>query len=61
MKIITIIGINSCILVVYYTLSARYQFAIIEPEGIILEPGETFASPEAALKEGKETINAVWG
>jgi hypothetical protein len=61
MKILTIIGINNCILVVYYTSSACYQFAIIEPEGIIVEPGEIFASPEAALREGKETIDAVWG
>jgi predicted RNase H-like HicB family nuclease len=61
MKIINIIGINNYTLVVYYTSSACYQFAIIDEEGIILEPGEIFYTPEAALQEGKETIEAVWG
>jgi hypothetical protein len=61
MKIITIIGIKNCTLVVYYSSRESYQFAIIDEEGIILEPGDIFSAPEHAEKEGREIINAVSG
>lgn len=58
MKLIKIIGINNCTLVVYQTSEDYYyQFAIIDEEGIILEPGDIFATSEDAEEEGREIIN----
>lgn len=56
-KIIKIIGINHCTLVIYQILADSYQFAIIDREGIILEPGDIFSTLESAEEEGREIIN----
>jgi len=61
MKIGHLISINGAILMVYYTRSKCYQYALAFYDGSIYQLNELYYTAEEALKVGIESIKIVIG
>ena len=61
MKIDLITGIENKTLVVFYTNSKCWQFAVIDADAQIHRPKDIFYSAEAAERDGRQWIKVALG
>ncbi len=60
MQVFQLIALKRYILLVFSTPSSRYQFCLINPDGFVYQPQDSFDTQQRAEKEGRLAIQLTF-